>query len=79
MKIQVKQHWDLGEPVTVFGGYVEDGDFVEEWCNHAGAYKDEMPCSCLGKCSCTILVCDHCGATCNLLLGEQVSDWSYEY
>lgn len=40
MKIAVK-YQQKSEPITVYGGWIEDEDFLIDWCNHAGA--EEKP------------------------------------
>lgn len=57
-------------PVTVQLGYSEDGEFIMEQCNHAGAYEEEMDFGGLYPDSVgdldwkddmrTVLVCDRC-------------------
>lgn len=39
MKISIKyQHNE--QPITVYGGWLEDEDFLIDWCNHAGATEE---------------------------------------
>jgi hypothetical protein len=66
MRIFVKSyHFDWEEPITCYWGFKdEDGDFVEEGCNHHGSTMQEL-CVNGGQRSERweeVLVCDHCGA-----------------
>lgn len=41
MKINV-EYYPNAEAVTVQSGFWENGEFIYETCNHAGAYEEEI-------------------------------------
>ena len=59
MKIFVKSyHFGWEVPITAHGGFIdEDGDLVDEWCNHHGAKLENI--TFMGE---DRYLCDHCGA-----------------
>lgn len=40
--IEVKAPYDYGTDITVQVGYEEEGEFVLDFCNHAGADTEEV-------------------------------------
>jgi hypothetical protein len=40
MQIKIEAARDFGSDITVQSGYYEDGDFILEECNHAGAIEE---------------------------------------
>lgn len=42
MTIQVKTSYEYAEPVTVQVGYTEDGEFILDECDHAGATEEML-------------------------------------
>ena len=76
IKIQVKgmSQWWGGDPITVQWGFKdEDGDFVLEGCNHAGATTEYEPREYRDMVwQDQIMVCDKCD---DWLLINEEEDW----
>lgn len=74
-KIRVFEYapfWDV--EITVVSGYMEDGEFVIEYCNHAGAEEVEMTAyeHTAYEREEMVKVCNKCDKSYNPLTGEWV-------
>jgi uncharacterized membrane protein YcaP (DUF421 family) len=71
IKVRSIGFWD--KPVTVQSGYMEDGEFILENCNHAGATEEWLTqdAGLDGEHEVKTLVCNKCDKQ----LNEWTGDW----